>query len=118
MTAEPFVAEPQCAVCGQAATRAELKRDHAGWHFSYSGITSGNGTGDAVDDERAALLTEAFTQPFNFDLMRTAGLYDNAGYCEECGVAYCYTHWRTSTSGFGQCPQGHGKSLDPHWSPD
>jgi hypothetical protein len=21
-------------------------------------------------------------------------------------------------SGYGYCPQGHGKSLDPHWSPE
>ncbi len=23
-----------------------------------------------------------------------------------------------SLSGYGRCPRGHGKSLDPHWSPD
>ena len=28
-------------------------------------------------------------------------------------AAYCYRHWQVSDIGFGHCPRGHGKSLDP-----
>jgi hypothetical protein len=113
-----FLVEPRCAVCGRIATRVELRREDSGWRFVYKGIAGGNGAGDVVDDCTAALLTDAFTDYPNFDLMRKAGLhYDNAGFCEPCHLAYCYTHWSTSVSGYGMCPQGHGKSLDPHGSP-
>jgi hypothetical protein len=50
--------------------------------------------------------------------VRGAGLYDNAGVCLPCGRPYCREHWSITASGFGTCPQGHGKSLDMHWSPD
>ena len=30
-------------------------------------------------------------------------------------LPYCYRHWHVSESGYGYCPYGHGKSLDPHW---
>jgi hypothetical protein len=32
-----------------------------------------------------------------------------------CDASYCYHHWQVSESGYGYCPRGHGKSLDPHW---
>jgi len=30
--------------------------------------------------------------------------------------AYCYQRRHLSKGGYGYCPRGHGKSLDPHWS--
>jgi hypothetical protein len=47
--------------------------------------------------------------------VHTAGFYDDAGFCRDCGVPYCYRHWQVSETGYGYCPRGHGKSLDPHW---
>jgi hypothetical protein len=32
-------------------------------------------------------------------------------------VPYCARHWHLSQTGYGTCPLGHGKSLDPHWQP-
>ena len=111
LKARAFLLEPICNVCGRPATHVELRQEGDGWRFIYKGIGGGN-------DDAAALLTAAFADPPHFDLMREADLYDNAGFCEECGLAYCYTHWNTTTTGYGTCPEGHGKSLDPHWSPD
>jgi hypothetical protein len=117
--ARGFVAEPPCAICRRPATRVELRREGTGWRFVYSGIAAGNGQGHLVSDVVADILEAAFADPPNFELMKKADLqYDNAGHCEECGLAYCSMHWRSSTSGSGVCPRGHGKSLDPHWSPD
>jgi len=50
--------------------------------------------------------------------VRIAEFYDDAGICADCRKPYCATHWGVSLSGYGRCPRGHGKSLDPHWSPD
>ena len=50
--------------------------------------------------------------------MRAAKIYDDASFCRQCGVAYCYEHWNAPSIGYGHCPQGHGKSLDPICSPD
>jgi hypothetical protein len=46
-----------------------------------------------------------------------AGFYDDAGFCQECDT-YCYWHWHMTRSGYAYCPEGHGKNLDPHWSPE
>ena len=43
------------------------------------------------------------------------GFYDDAGFCQDCNAPYCYRHWHVSETGYGHCPAGHGKSLDPHW---
>ncbi len=64
------------------------------------------------------MYREAFAEPLRYEKVRQADLYDDAGFCAECGVAYCPTHWNVSPGGYGRCPRGHGKSLDPHWSPD
>src|ERR1039458_8789732 len=119
LKARAFLVEPLCHVCGRPATHVELRQEGDGWRFIYKGIGGGNGYGTIKSEDEAALLTAAFADPPHFDLMREADLhYDNAGYCEKCWVAYCYTHWNTTTTGYGTWPQGHGKILDPHWSPE
>jgi hypothetical protein len=93
--------------------------DHRLYFNNRGDNLAGNGSGSIITEEEARLLTAAFADPPNFELMRQAELhYDNGGYCEPCGVAYCRDHWRPSGTGYGTCPNGHGKSLDPHWSPD
>jgi hypothetical protein len=59
----------------------------------------------------------AFHSEPNVDLI-CAEFHDGAGYCSDCEVPYCYDHWHRGITGYGTCPRGHGKSLDPHWSPD
>jgi hypothetical protein len=118
LKARPFLVEPICNVCGRPATHVELRQEGDGWRFIYQGIAAGNGYGTIKSEDEAALLTAAFTDPPHFDLMREADLCDNAGFCEKCWVAYCYTHRNTTTTGYGTCSLGHGKSLDPHWSPE
>jgi hypothetical protein len=49
-----------------------------------------------------------------FVQVHTARFYD-AGFCQDCDAPYGYRHWQVSESGYGYCPRGHGKSLDPHW---
>ncbi|AEA45214.1 hypothetical protein Fluta_3241 [Fluviicola taffensis DSM 16823] len=87
-------------------------------YLIYSGPGGSNGNiGDAIDEERKTKLINAFTAPFNEVNIREQ-FYDMAGYCVECQNFYCSKHWNTSSQGYGKCPQGHGKSLDPHWSPN
>lgn len=111
-----FLLEPPCAVCRRPGTRVELRRKGGQWRFMYRGIEAGIAT--VVTEERAGLLTAAFADPPNFDLMREAEIYDDAGFCSQCAMAYCSEHWNPSSIGYGHCPQGHGKSLEPLWSPD
>ena len=65
------------------------------------------------DASRAGRIAEAFRQPWSYAQVHTAGFHDDAGFCGECDAAYCYRHWQVSDIGFGHCPRGHGKSLDP-----
>jgi hypothetical protein len=44
-------------------------------------------------------------------------LFSQRVFCDDCGVPYCAAHWHLSQTGYGTCPLGHGKSLDPHWQP-
>ena len=132
--------ELPCAVCHRPATRHELvapgdlpskwstweestqsvylkHSNPAKWNLLFKGITGGNGLGDTIEADEAERITQAFQEPFSYARIRAAGLSDNAGCCDGCEVAYCYHHWNTSESGYGRCPRGHGKSLDPHWHP-
>lgn len=85
----------------------------------YAGLGGGNGIrGDEVPTARAAAIHETFTQPVTAETIGCAGLYDDAGFCRTCGAFYCPRHWAISGTGYGHCRQGHGKSLDPHWSPE
>jgi len=135
----------QCAVCGSPATRVEIvapgrvpaemeqwkaerrqafgeHRDPGSWCLLSEGVAAGNGrVGDGIEETgeliEAAFHEAAFHEPYTYAQVPTAGFYDDAASCEQCDAAYCYRHWRVSASetGFGYCPQGHGKSPDPHW---
>jgi hypothetical protein len=91
--------------------------DEARWRLLFEGICRGMGLGQDVDPERVDRLRSALTGPATLRKIRQFGFYDDAGVCGPCGVAYCYEHWSVSSSNYGTCPEGHGKSLD-HWSPD
>jgi hypothetical protein len=136
-----MVAEPRCSACGAAATRIELVapgqppaqwnewsqqhretyeryRDPAQWYLLVRGVVAHNGwVGSPIDAGRAQDIAAAFRSPYSYAQVHTAGFYDDAGFCEQCAAAFCSRHWNVSASGYGHCPQGHGKSLDPHWSP-
>jgi hypothetical protein len=135
-----MVIEPLCAVCGRRASRVELvppserpagweqwPEDHRKayaqyadpklWRFLFEGIEAGNGLGNSITKQQASRIAAAFSEPFAYAKIRSAGLYDDAGFCETCSAFYCFEHWNPHV-GYGRCPQGHGKSLDPLWSPE
>jgi hypothetical protein len=135
-----FVATPECAECGRQTSRVELvapgeypaewaqwdvdrkesflrRREPGEWWLLFEGVDTGNGGGDSVTAESAALLADAFAAPYRYERVHTAGFYDDAGFCGTCDAPFGRFRWNVSSSGYGHCPQGHGKSLDPHWSP-
>jgi hypothetical protein len=137
--AQAMVMTPPCAVCGTPSARVELvapghlpagweqwprtvqesierRRQPGQWYLLFRGVASCNGYGDPVDASRAGRITQAFRHPLHFGQVHTAGFYDDAGFCQDCDAPYCYRHWHVSEGGYGYCPCGHGKSLDPHWS--
>ena len=136
--AKPIVATPPCAACGASATRIEVvvpgqlpvgwdqwpgtvqasimrQREPWQWYLRFQGIATCNGYGDPIDASRAGRISRAFRPPLCFAQVHTAGFYDDAGFCQDCDAPYCYRHWNVSESGYGYCPRGHGRSLDPHW---
>jgi len=139
--ATPLLVEPRCAHCDGVASRIELVppgklpsqwsrwtattreafsryHDPRSWRFIFEGICAGNGLGDDISADRASQIAIAFTAPLGALRIRGADLYDDAGFCAACAAVYCFDHWGAPATGYGTCPQGHGKSLDPHWSPD
>jgi hypothetical protein len=138
--AKPVMVTPPCAACGTPSARIELvapgqlpaqwdqwpstvqasimhDRQPGQWHLLVTGPAAGNGYGDFIDAARAGQIASAFQPPLRFAQVHKAGFYDDAGFCPGCDAPYCYRHWHVSETGYGSCPQGHGKSLDPHWSP-
>jgi hypothetical protein len=136
--AQPVMVSPSCAICGTPAARVELvapghlpaqweqwpstvqasilrEREPAQWYLLVRGVATYNGYGDPIDASRAGRIAQAFRLPLRFAQVHLAGFYDDAGFCQECDAPYCYRHWHVSGSGYGHCPCGHGKSLDPHW---
>ena len=110
---------PECSVCKMPAVRVELSEYTDGWRLVFEGVAgSGNGAGDSISNEQAKTIREALTPPFESTEIEAAGFYDDFGFCQECEAFYCKTHWQVSTAGGGTCPEGHFKSLDPHWHPD
>ena len=138
--AKPMVVTPPCAVCQAPSARIELvapgelpagwehwdtrrrgsfllHREPERWLLILKGVATENGYGgDPVDASRAGQIAIAFRPPLSFAQVRNAGFYDDAGFCQDCDAPYCYRHWHVSEGGYGYCPRGHGKSLDPHWS--
>ncbi len=135
---QPMVVTPPCAVCGTPSARVELiapghlpahwwqwprtvqdsiqrQRQPGQWYLLFKGTATENGYGDPIDASRAGRIAQAFRPPLDFGQVHTAGFYDDAGFCQDCDAPYCYRHWRVPESGYGHCPRGHGKSLDPHW---
>ena len=138
--AEAIVVTLACAACGAPAARIELVapgqlparwqqrppavRDSAmrdrcpgQWYLIIDGVAAGNGCGRPVDAGEAGRIAQAFRLPLRYDQVRTAGFDDDAGFCDDCSVPYCTRHWHVSQTGYGTCPLGHGKTLDPHWQP-
>jgi hypothetical protein len=130
-----------CAVCGSASVHVELvapgrrpadwdqwsqdrkdawqqRRDPEQWYLLFEGIAAGNGSGDPISADRAQQIADRFAEPLSWAQVHTVGFYDDAGFCQHCDAPYCYRHWHVTRSGYGYCPEGHGKSLDPHWSPE
>ena len=91
------------------------RRPPDGWWLIVEGIAAGNGSGDPISQERAARYVAAFTPPHSWQKIHGARLYDDCGWCQECDQPYCRAHWNVTSTGYGYCPAGHGKSLDPHW---
>jgi hypothetical protein len=138
--AQAMIVTPECAACGSPATRVELvapgqlparweqwpasvrdavmrDRGPGQWYLILDGVAAGNGYGSPVEAGEAGRIARAFRPPLRLAQVRTAGFYDDAGFCDGCGVPYCAAHWHLSPTGYGTCPLGHGKSLDPHWQP-
>jgi hypothetical protein len=136
--ATPIVVTPPCAACGAPSARVELvapgqvpaeweqwpstvrasivqRREPGQWYLLVKGIATYNGDGDPIDASRAGRIAWAFRRPLCFAQVHTAGFYDDAGFCPDCDAPYCYQHWHVSESGYGYCPRGHGRSLDPYW---
>lgn len=133
--------DPSCAMCGarsalvEVLSPGELPSDfeqwpapgresylqHVGtanWRLRYEGPGGGNGSGHRISEVRARLLIAVLSAPISFERVGELDLYDNAGICRTCAIPYCSRHWGISSSGSGRCPNGHGASLDPHWSPE
>ena len=64
------------------------------------------------------MIDEALGVPYRTEALVAAGLHPDDGFCFKCERAYCRKHWNVSSTGYGTCPEGHGTTLDPHWSPD
>ena len=138
---EPILFEPRCTRCQAVASRSEiipanqLPREWASWprnrkqafeqyrdasqaYLLYSGLGGSNGwVGDPISAKRVAKLIAAFETP-SVERFADADLYDSAGFCGLCQGYYCQSCWNISSTGGGNCPQCHLKSLDPHWSPE
>jgi hypothetical protein len=136
--AKPVVVTSMCAVCPDFSARVEIvapgkmpaeweklpgfiqagilqERRPGKWHLITNGPAAGNSHGVPIDAARAGQIVWALRPPLCFAQVHLAGLHDDAGFCGDCDAAYCYFHWNAVDSGYGFCPHGHGKSLDPDW---
>lgn len=113
----PCNAETTSGKCKHPASTVEVARKWLSYHLRYAGPGGSNGSGDPIDKETAARIIKMFSAPVDGEAIDKE-FYDGAGLCKSCAAFYCPKHWSISSTGFGTCPQGHGKSLDPHWSPD
>ena len=110
---------PLCSKCGEVASTFQLFNEFDKWRLVYEGSCCGNGSGgDEIAYENVRAIINGLTQPYTTQGIRSVGFYDDGGFCLECEQFYCSKHWHISTTGGGTCPNGHFKSLDPHWSPE
>jgi hypothetical protein len=113
------ILSPGCSCCACSSATVQLLTDREGVRLIYSGPGGSNGSkGDRISPDRANAIRLAFSAPYSADGIGSAGFYDDAGFCRPCAKFYCENHWNVSGSGAGVCPEGHFKSLDPHWSPE
>jgi hypothetical protein len=110
---------PACAVCGKAASRIQLFDVAGVWRLVYDGLEGGTGpSGMEITPDLVSAIISGFAEPYSKEKIRRADFYDDGGFCLECEKFYCRAHWDISATGGGRCPNGHFKSLDPHWSPN
>jgi len=110
--------QPRCTKCNAPASTIQLFDDSGKWQLVYRGPGGSSGSGVNITTDRASAIIHGFTEPYLKEKIRAADFYDDGGFCLKCSKFYCPTHWNISTTGGGWCPEGHFKSLDPHWSPD
>jgi hypothetical protein len=134
LLARPVIITPRCAICGIDSARIETiapghlparwdklpdtiqeQRQPGQWHLIAVGPADGSLYGVPIDAIRAGQIAWALRPPLRFAQVHQAGLHDDAGICPHCDAAYCDYHWNAIDSGYGWCPRGHGKSLDPDW---
>jgi hypothetical protein len=130
-----LVAQLDCAKCGRKAFEIEVVPPFAnpsGWsewdevarsdfdrrrwprNYWMTMMGPGGGTGGMViGRERAKAALEAFDGSYSFRRIRAGGWLPSAGVCLTCRLPYCSTHWNTSDSGGGRCPEGHAQVVDP-----
>jgi hypothetical protein len=136
--ARPVIITPLCAICGIDSARVETvapgqmparwdklpgviqdgilqARRPGRWHLIAIGPADGSLYGVPIDAVRAGQIAWALRPPLRFAQVHQAGLHHDAGICAHCDTAYCYYHWNAIDSGYGWCPRGHGRSLDPDW---
>jgi hypothetical protein len=132
---------PDCSVCGKRVVTlevvppGEMPHEWEDWDAQsrrifrgrpwaaeytvlYRGVEAGSGASGTPSSEREARgIVESIVPELRIDALHRR-FYDDLGYCPECAAFYCARHWSPSSTGYGRCPKGHGKGLDPHWSPE
>ena len=109
-----FIQINSCKSCGRQASKIEITPN---LFLKYSGPGGWNGLkGDKISEQDALNIKLIFTTLIEPKPLK-ARFYDQGGYCDECQCFYCEKCWKAS-NGFGECPVGHGKGLDSHWSPE
>jgi hypothetical protein len=131
--------EPKCSSCGARTATIEISppnvyprkfanfvslekeiylkhRNFAAAYMTYFGPGNYSGiVGTQMTAERVQQMIDAFTEPVTASKIK-GFFYDDAGFCLECEAFYCERCWAPSHTGYGHCPRGHGKSLDPFWN--
>jgi hypothetical protein len=97
-----MLAMPPCAMCGKPSTWMELvapgelpadwehwgqrrrdcftaSRNPDQWYLFYEGVAAGNGSGNHIGPGEAARILRGFREPYTYDQVHAAGLYDDAG---------------------------------------
>ncbi|MEV8321264.1 hypothetical protein AB0Q95_44665 [Streptomyces sp. NPDC059900] len=83
------------------------QRDPARWWLIAEGDIHANGHGENIAPQDVHRYREAFGFPRTFTRVRSADITGDAGFCPQCDVPYCATHWHATASGRRRCPRGH-----------